>query len=132
MMTFLGQVALLVRIKMKKAKTLAKNVQWVSTAMPTPPHMSAITVQKATTVLRGHPVLSTNLVNQALTIPKSMGIPPSTVYIVTQVITVLVMEMTNLLIHAVLDFIVLVETKKLSQVPHAVHLVTIVHKARTT
>ena len=116
---------------MRKAATVASNVQWVSTAMPTPQHISAITVQKVTTVLKGHPVLTTNLVNQALTTLKSKAIPLSTAYVVTQVTIVLVMGMKNLLIHVVLDFIVLVETKKPNQVPLAVHLVTIVHRAHT-
>lgn len=116
---------------MRKAKPVASNVQWVSTAMPTPPHMSAISVQRVTTVLKGHPDLTTNLVNQALTIPKSKGIPLWTVCLVTRVTIVLFMEMKNLPTHAVLDFIVRVETKKLSLVLRVVHLVTSVHKART-
>lgn len=116
---------------MRRAKPVASDVQWVSTATPTPPHLSAICVQKVTTVLKGHPDLTTNPVNQALTIPKSKGIPLLTVCLVTRVTIVLIMEMKNLPTHAVLDFIAQVETKKLSLVLHVVHLVTSVQKART-
>jgi len=121
----------LVRIKMRKAKPVARNVQLVSTATPTPPHILAMSVQKVTTVLQGHPDLTTNPVNQALTIPKSKGIPLLIVCLAMRVTIVLIMEMKNLPTHAVLDFIVLVETKNLSQAQHVVHPATSVLKART-
>ena len=117
---------------MKKAKPVARNVQLGSTATPTPPHISAMSVQKVTTVLRGHPDLTTNLVNQALTIPKSEGIPLLTVCLVIRVTIVLIMVMKNLPTHAVLDFIVLVVTKKLNQAQRVVHPATSVLKAHTT
>lgn len=116
---------------MRKAKPVARNVQLVSTATPTPPHISAMSVQKVTTVLQGHPDLTTNPVNQALTIPKSKGIPLLIVCLAMRVTIVLIMEMKNLPTHAVLDFIVLVETKNLSQAQHVVHPATSVLKART-
>ena len=90
-----------------------------------------MSVQKVTSVLQGHPDLITNLVNQAPTIPKFKGILPLTVCLVMQVTIVLIMEMKNLPTHAVLDFIVLVETKNLSQVQHVVHLATSVLEAHT-
>lgn len=90
-----------------------------------------MSVQKVTSVLQGHPDLTTNPVNQALTIPKFKGIPPLTVCLVMQVTIVLIMEMKNLPTHAVLDSIVLVETKKLSQAQHVVHLATSVLEAHT-
>ena len=121
----------LVPFKMRKAKPAARNVQLVFTATPTPPHISAMSVQKVTSVLQGHPDLITNLVNQAPTIPKFKGILPLTVCLVMQVTIVLIMEMKNLPTHAVLDFIVLVETKNLSQVQHVVHLATSVLEAHT-
>jgi len=121
----------LVPIKMRKAKTVARNVQLVFTAMPTPLHISAMSVQKDTTVLRGHRDLTTNLVSQALTIPKSKGIHLLTVWLVIRVPIVLIMEMKNLLIHAVPDFFVLVVTKKLNLSQHVVRLATTVLKAHT-
>lgn len=90
-----------------------------------------MSVQKVTTVLQGHPDPTTNPVNQALTIPKSKGIPLLIVCLAMRVTIVLIMEMKNLPTHAVLDFIVLVETKNLSQVQHVVHPATSVLKART-
>lgn len=90
-----------------------------------------MSVQKDTTVLRGHPDLTTNLVSQALTIPKSKGTHLLTVWLVIRVTIVLIMEMKNLLIHAVLDFFVLVVTKKLNQSQHVVRPATTVVKAHT-
>lgn len=90
-----------------------------------------MSVQKVTSVLQGHPDLTTNPVNQVLTIPKFKGIPPLTVCLVMQVTIVLVSEMKNLPIHAVLDSIVPAETKNLSQAQHVVHPATSVLKART-
>ena len=117
---------------MRKAKPVARNVQLVSTATRTPPHILAMSVQKVTTALQGHPDLTTNPVNQARTIPKSKEIPLLTVCLVMQVTIVLILEMKNLPTHAVLDFIVLVEIENLSRAQHVAHPATSVLKARTT